>query len=204
MKSKFFRTIVLCLIVLVVIYWLPFLLVMFITNSDIKREISDLPESDAVIIFGTVVNDKGDVSPLLKERLEAGKAVYESGKAKKIVVSNTEAAAKVMAVYLISKGIYSDFIEQDIQAEKTSDTCEYEKATFPKNRKLIFVSQGFHLPRLLYQCDFLGVEGTAYPAENLPTIDRSKYSFLTKARVRAIRYFREAGLIWLAFLNHIK
>jgi len=187
--------------ILLVIYWLPFVIISLSGRSNIVSSIDQLSNSDAVIIFGTLVNESGDISPLLKERLDAGKAVLEEGKAKSIVVSNTEAAANVMADYLFTSGIDRNLVEIDIQADKTPDTCSYEKEIYPESRELIFVSQGFHLPRLLYQCNKLTVEGIAFPAEALSTIDRSEYSFLTKFRVRTTRYIREAGLAWLAFLN---
>ena len=186
---------------LALIYWLPLGIVILIGRQNIATTIDELPDSDIVIIFGTIVNDSGEISPLLKERLEAGKAIMEAGKSSKIVVSNTEGAANVMATYLYNKQIPSDLVEIDTHADKTPDTCKYEKERHPENRKLIFTSQGFHLPRLLYQCNQLGVKGIAFPSEMLNTIDRLEYSFLTKFKVRTIRYIREAGLTWLAFLN---
>lgn len=201
MKRKIFKKAVIIIAVLIVQYWLPFIIITLSGRSNIVSSIEQLPNSDAVIIFGTLVNESGDISPLLKERLDAGKAILEAGKAKTMVVSNTEAAASVMADYLFVSGIDNKLVEIDIQAEKTPDTCAYEKESYPGNRKLIFVSQGFHLPRLLYQCKQLGVQGIAFPAEELATIDRSGYSILTKLQVRTGRYIREAGLTWLAFLN---
>ncbi len=201
MKRKIFKKAIIIIAVLVVIYWLPFMIISLSGRSDIVSATSKLPNSDAVIIFGTLVNESGDISPLLQERLDAGKAILEAGKARSIVVSNTETATNVMANYLLASGIDEDLIEIDIQADKTPDTCSYEKEIYPENRKLIFVSQGFHLPRLLYQCNQLSVQGTAFPAEAVLTIDRSKHSFLTKFRVRTTRYIREAGLTWLVFLN---
>ena len=201
MKRKIFKKAIIIVIVLIIIYWLPFVIIVLSGRSNIVFTITDLPDSDVVIIFGTLVNDSGNITPLLEERLEAGKAILETGKANKIIVSNTEAAANVMAKYLYDNGINRNLVEIDIQADKTPDTCSFEKEKHPKSRKMIFVSQGFHLPRLLYQCNQLGVEGIAFPAEVITTIDRSKYSFLTKFQVRTSRYVREAGLTWLAFLN---
>ncbi|MDH3324935.1 MAG: YdcF family protein [Candidatus Peregrinibacteria bacterium] len=201
MKKKIFKKVIIIIVVLIVLYWFPFRVISLSGRSSIVSSVNQLPNSDAVIIFGTLVNESGDITPLLKERLDAGKAILEEGRVKKIVVSNTEVAANVMAEYLFTQGINENLVEIDIQADKTPDTCTYEKENYPENRKLIFVSQGFHLPRLLYQCNQLSVQGTAFPAEALSTIDRSECSFLTKIRVRTTRYAREAGLTWLAFLN---
>lgn len=201
MKRKIFKKAVIIIAVLIVLYWFPFIIILLSGRSNVIAKIDQLPSSDAVIIFGTLVNDSRDVSPLLKERLDAGKAILEARRAKKVVVSNTEVAANVMADYLFTEGIDRNLVEIDIQAVKTPDTCAYEKEKYPKSRKLVFVSQGFHLPRLLYQCNQLDVQGIAFPAEALGTIDRSEYSFLTKLQVRTGRYIREAGLTLLAFFN---
>lgn len=201
MKRKIFKKAIFILFVLLVIYWLPLGIIMLSSQPNVISTIDELPDADAVIIFGTLVNDSGDISPLLKERLDAGKAILEAGRVKKIVVSNTKDAANIMTQYLYDHGVESDLVEIDARADKTPDTCRYEVENHPENRKLIFVSQGFHLPRLLYQCNQLDVEGIAFPAEALKTIDRSEYTFLTKLQVRTIRYIREAGLTWLAFLN---
>lgn len=201
MKRKLFKKAIIATAILVILYWLPFIIITLSNQSNIVSFVDQLPNSDAVIIFGTLVNESGDISPLLKERLDAGKAILESGKAKKIVVSNTEVAANVMANYLFTHSINKNLVEIDIQADKTPDTCAYEKENYPEKRKLVFVSQGFHLPRLLYQCNQRNVQGIAFPAEVLTTIDRSGYSFLIKLQIRTGRYIREAGLTWLAFLN---
>lgn len=201
MKRKIFKKAIIILFVLLAIYWLPFGIIILSSRSDVISTIDKLPNVDVVIIFGTLVNDSGEITPLLRERLEAGKAILEAGKSKKIVVSNTKDAANVMAQYLYTQGVDNDLVEIDAQADKTPDTCRYEAENHTENRKLIFVSQGFHLPRLLYQCNQLDIKGIAFPAEALKTIDRSDNSFLTKVQVRTSRYTREAGLTWLAFLN---
>ncbi len=177
---------------------------MISNRSNIIDSIDQLPVSDAVIIFGAHVTEDGEVTPLLKERLDAGKAIVTAGKSKKIVVSNTENAANIMAQYLQKEGVEASLIEIDTQAVKTTDTCSYEKKQHTENRSVIFVSQGFHLPRLLFQCQKIGIQGIAFPAEVLHTIDSSEYSFITKVTTRASRYLREAGLTWLAVLNIYK
>lgn len=159
-----------------------------------------LPTYDAVIVFGTLVRNK-KVSALLKERLDAGIAIFKAHKAKKIVVSNVSRASKVMRQYLIRKGIPSKKIELDISAEKTPDTCRYEKKTFSQKRKLIFVSQGYHLARISYQCNKLGIKGATFAAENIRTNRASIFSSWEVFSIRIGRYFREAGLTWLAFLG---
>lgn len=189
--------------IILFIYWLPFFIIMLEGQSNIIDSIDELPEAEVAIIFGTQVSES-EVFPLLKERLDAGKKLLEMKKVKKLVVSNTEDAANIMAQYLIKEGVEEDLIEIDIQAEKTPDTCKYEMNEHPEKREIIFISQGFHLSRLLFQCKKVGVEGIAFPAETLRTINSSEYSIFTKISTRTFRYTREAGLTWLAVLNIYK
>lgn len=202
---KFFRKkikkILFYLIVLIFIYFLPFLIIYFKNKEKIVFSLENLPQNDVVIVFGTIVNDKNEISPLLKERLDAGIKILEDKKTEKIVVSNTEKATQIMANYLYEKNVSKEKVELDIQADKTPDTCRFEKEKHPENRQVIFVSQNFHLPRLIYQCEKVGVKGIGFAPEKLNLIDRSQQSFTTKIFTRTQRYFREAGLTWLAILG---
>lgn len=186
------------LILLFIIYWLPFLLIW--SDSYPQENIARLPPSDAVIIFGTRVR-KGLVSPLLKERLDAAMAIYYSKKAQRIVVSNRRKASLIMKQYLINHGVPAKKIDIDSQAERTPDTCRYEKKLHPQPRRLIFVSQGYHLARISYQCQKIGVSAVTYPAENIRNNRASLFQSFDIFWIRIKRYTREAGLTWLAFLN---
>lgn len=199
--KKIFKSLAL-IILFIFIYLLPLKIITLQNKSKIIKNIDQLPKSDTAIVFGTVVRNN-QISPLLEERLVAGKEILINQKSSKITLSNTENATQAMKDYYENK-ISLDSIELDIQAEKTPDTCRYEKQQYPNGRKVIFISQSFHLPRLIYQCKKLGVEGAAFPAENVSIIDRSQYSFFTKITTRVKRYFREAGLTWLAVLNIYK
>jgi len=189
------------LLLLFILYWLPFLFIWL--KSHPQEKIEALPLSNAVIIFGTLVRDN-TVSPLLKERLDAGIAIYVKGKAYQIVVSNIKKASIVMQQYLLEKSIPPSAIALDTTAEKTPDTCRYEKKMYPAQRKLIFVSQGYHLARIRYQCEKLDVTAITFPAENIREKRASLFSSLNVFTIRTKRYFREAGLTWLAFLGIYK
>ena len=184
-------------LLLISIYWLPF--VISVSQYHPHKTVKTLPDSDAVIVFGTLVRD-ANISPLLRERLNASIAIYNANKVKEIVVSNTPKAALVMQKYLIKKSIPSKHIKMDTEAEKTPDSCRYEKKLYPQGRKLIFISQGYHLPRINYQCKKLGVNAILFPAEKLENRSSLFSSFMVFS-IRTKRYFREAGLTLLAMLN---
>ena len=59
--------------VLGLVYWVPFVVILIRSQSQIISSIDQLPDSDVAIVFGTLVNDSGLFTPLLKERVEAVK-----------------------------------------------------------------------------------------------------------------------------------
>lgn len=141
------------------------------------------------------------ISPLLKERLEGGKMIYDAGKTQKIVVPNTPFAASVMKDYLAAKWVASWDIYLDTWAVTTVDTCLFEKQQHPNWRSAIFVSQGFHIPRVVYQCHREWVQWVGLVVDRLGIIDRSQYTPWTKLRIRSGRFFREALFDWAAILK---
>lgn len=157
---------------------------------------SNADQADAALIFGAVVR-QSTISPLHRERLDAGITLLSEGKVKHLVVSNRAKAAQVMRDYLLGQGVDAARIEMDIAAERTPDTCEYEIAK-AEPRSLIFVSQKFHLPRIALQCRLVGLKGQLVIADDQ---DRPSPGLATLIRVRGKRLFREAFLTWGALLG---
>lgn len=195
------RTIVIGFVASCIIFWIPFFIVRARAHAHTIGSITQAPKSEAALIFGAHLTERGDITPLLQERLDTGVMLLRANKVNILVVSNTYDAANAMAAYLESRGVDREYIEIDAQAETTPDTCAYEKQRYPEERSLLFVSQRFHLPRILLQCKQMHVIGIAVPAELAETIDRSQYSLRTIITTRMSRYIREAGLIWLSVLR---
>ncbi|MEE9351802.1 MAG: YdcF family protein [Thiotrichaceae bacterium] len=188
-------------LLLLLIFWLP--LVIAKTHTQLfyyQDDISQLDQSDAVIIFGTLVRN-GHISDLLKQRLDTGIAILKQGKANTIVVSNTPKASQAMKTYLLNQGIPESLIEMDVTAERTPDSCRYEKSQHPKSRRLIFVSQNYHLARIVYQCRRLKVSGVAFPADAIQIVNAPKLSMIRKVVIRTQRHIRESVLLWLSVLH---
>ena len=191
------------LILGVIAFWLPFAVIVWQSRSAITPSIADLPHADAVIVFGAIVRDH-EITPLQEQRLLAAKAIWATGHADKIVVSNLNTAADVMADYLKTQNVPDSVIEIDNRADNTPDTCRFEKEKHPEGRRLIFVSQGFHLPRVLYQCQKWGVTATAFPAEKLAASSSKPPNTVSRWVIKSQRYTREAFLTWLAVLGFYK
>ena len=198
MRKIIIKICILLLIIFVIV--LPWITIRLATNNNIIEK-HELKKYDAVIIFGAYLSSDGQPTEILKERLNAGIILYQDKKVEKLVVSNTSEAAEAMKNYLIKQGIEDDAIELDEEADNTPDSCKKEKSLYQNTRNLIFISQGYHLPRLLYQCKKVGIQGVAIGAEKFETIDKSSTPVIQKYWIRSKRHFREALLDWLVVLG---
>lgn len=164
-----------------------------------SSDISTIEPADAALVFGALVRENR-ISPLHEERLKAAVDLLDRKLISTIVVSNTKHAAQIMAAYLEEMGVLPAKIEIDGTAVKTSDTCRTEQ-TRNAPRKVIFVSQGFHLPRLSIQCEMHGILGQSLPAERYRASGPNELSRWRIAQIRLMRHTREAALLWTALLG---
>ncbi len=156
--------------------------------------------ADTAIIFGAIVRD-GNISPLHRERLEAGLALLQQDIAQTITVSNTQKAATIMSIWLSERGVLPQKIAVDGSAVTTSDTCRAVKGYTPGGG-YILVSQRFHLPRIALQCRASGITGQYLAADNANTPERATATLWTKLRIRSYRHTREAFLVWSVLIGN--
>lgn len=203
MNIRKFSKLILCL-GLFLIFWLPFLIIVSESNGKIIDEIKRLAPAESALIFGAHLTPNGELSEILLERLEAGLILYEKGLVQELVVSDTKEAAETMKKYLLKKGVRPEDLYVDSDAETTIDTCYKEKKIHPAGRKIIFISQGYHLPRLIFQCQQIGVQGIGFPAEKLQIIEKSPLAGWETYYLKTTRIIREAALDWLVIFNIYK
>ncbi len=67
--------------------------------------------------------------------------------------------------YAISLGVPAEAIVLDYAGRRTYDTCYRAKAIFGLSSALL-VTQPFHLPRALFECNALGVQASGVAADN--------------------------------------
>ena len=158
--------------------------------------LDEVKPADAALVFGAIVRN-GVISPLHAERLDAANAVFDLGLVHQIVVSNQKLAARSMRDYLIVKGVPTEAVTLDGRAERTSDTCRAE-ASRAQKRRVVMISQRFHLPRLALQCSNLGIEGQYLIADSAI---RAPESYWTLFKFRSLRTTREAALVWAEILG---
>ena len=136
-----------------------------IKNEDECEEITDV---DCIIVLGAAVwGDKP--SPMLEDRLLEGIELYQKGVSKKIIMSgdhgqNEYDEVNIMKQFAIEKGIPSEDIFMDHAGFSTYDSIYRAKEIFGA-KKIIIVTQEYHLYRALHIANRLGIEAYGVGAD---------------------------------------
>ena len=157
-----------CLSLLVVAIWGLHIYIVRTTNSRIYEKIADVPSFHTVIILGASVHSDGKLSPILQDRVDTGLRLYNSGKAKRFLLSGDNRSSdydevNAMRNYLIVRNVPEEHIFVDPAGIDTYDSMYRSRAVF-KVYDAIVVTQEFHLPRTLFIAQNLGFNYYGYPA----------------------------------------
>ena len=136
------------------------------------EEAQKINDVDCIIVLGAGIR-KNKPSPLLEARLITGLELYNKKISNKIIMSGDHATnnydeVTVMEEYMLEKGIPSKNLYLDNAGISTYDSLYRLREIF-KAKKVIIVTQEYHLPRALYIAEKLGVEsyGVASGGNNL-------------------------------------
>ena len=153
-------------------------------------------DADCILILGAGVRDDNHPSPILADRLEEGLRLYKNGISEKIIVSGDHGRVdydevNVMKQYLIDAGVPSEDIFMDHAGFSTYESMYRAKEIFGA-KKIILVTQEYHLYRTLYICDRLGIEAYGSPSD---------YRAYAGALMRNLREWiaRDKDIIYCAF-----
>lgn len=134
------------------------------SNIDELKEIDDI---DCIVILGAGIwGDKP--SPMLEDRLLEGIKLYESGVASKIIMSGDHGRKEydevnIMKDFAIASGVPSEDIFMDHAGFATYDSI-YRAAHIFEAKKIIIVTQDYHLHRALHIANSLGIEAYGVPS----------------------------------------
>ena len=131
--------------------------------------IEEAPRRSAVIVFGAGLWRDGSPTPVLRDRVATAARLYFAGKAEKLVMSGGNPTIDydepgAMRSYALSLGVPDEAIVLDYAGRRTYDTCYRARHIFGV-REATLVTQGFHLPRALYLCNHLGIDGVGVQAD---------------------------------------
>lgn len=133
-----------------------------------EDEYSNLSDIDCIIILGAGIwGDKP--SPMLEDRLLEGIKLYQKGVSNKIIMSGDHGRKEydevnIMKNYAIEKGIPSENIFMDHAGFSTYESIYRAKEIF-QAKKIIIVTQKYHLYRALYIANKLGLEAYGVGAD---------------------------------------
>ena len=128
-----------------------------INNSDYTK----LENIDCIIVLGAGIwGDKP--SPMLEDRLLEGINLYNNNVSNKIIMSGDHGREEydevnIMKNYAIEKGVPSENIFMDHAGYSTYESIYRAKEIF-KAKKVVIVTQKYHLYRALYIANQLGLE----------------------------------------------
>lgn len=140
------------------------------TKSRIITNYDDLNDIDCIIVLGAGV--WGDEpSPMLRDRILKGVELYKNNISSKIIMSGDHGSSdydevNIMKNYAIKEGVKSEDIFMDHAGFSTYDSIYRAKEIF-KSKKILIVTQKYHLYRALYISNKLGLDAYGVSADTV-------------------------------------
>lgn len=126
------------------------------------EQAAKLSDVDCILVLGCYVHENGRPSDMLADRLAQGVALLQAGASKKILMSGDHGQTdydevNAMKQYAMDRGIASSDIFMDHAGFSTYESLYRTRDIF-QAKKIIIVTQGYHLNRALYIARALGLE----------------------------------------------
>lgn len=159
------------------------------TNTD------TIPKAYTAIVLGAGILQSGELSTILKDRVDVAATLYEEGKVDTILVTGDDGTSTHNEVnpareYLLAEGVPSSAIYLDHAGFDTYSSMYRAKQIF-KVETAIIVTQSFHLPRSVFIARSLGIDAYGVPADQHTYHIRNNLRELlanVKAVIDLIRY----------------
>ena len=175
-KSKW-KSLLIAAIVLVLLIFLPNLYILATTSDQIttlkdisSRDSRDFQDYECALVFGAGIRD-GEPTPILRERLDMGVALYQAGIVPKLLLSGHGSAddkgydeVKVMREYVLDKNVPDTALILDKSGFSTYESVQRCLQTYHL-QKILLVSQKYHLYRIIYLANQLGLEANGVIAD---------------------------------------
>ena len=150
--------------------------------------------ADCIIVLGAGVKPTGKPSWMLEDRIIVGEQLYNVNAAPKLLMSGDHGRenydeVNTMKDYAINDGIPSDDIFMDHAGFSTYDSMYRAKEIFGV-KKIVIVSQKYHLTRALYIAKKLGIEAYGVSADKRDYLAKQKYRVFREWIARAKDFFK--------------
>lgn len=168
MKKKIIKYIIIIMLLIIVTLLSINIYVKLSTKNRIINDYTNLNSIDCILILGAGVRNNRP-SLMLEDRLQKGLELYNNNVSSKIIVSGDHGRkdydeVNIMKEYLTKNNVSSSDIFMDHAGFSTYDSIYRTKEIF-KTKKIVIVSQEYHLYRALFIADKLGLEAYGVKAE---------------------------------------
>jgi len=161
---------------------------------------STVPAGRVAIVFGAGLSRSGFPTAVLQDRVAMAARLYFAGKVEKLLLSGDNRSIYhdepgAMRQYALLLGVPEDALVLDSAGLRTYDTCYRARAIFGLT-SAILVTQNFHLPRALYECNALGVASIGVAAD----LRTYRLSSVLYWNIREL--FASAAALWDVHIGH--
>lgn len=182
MKKLIKITLISLLLIALIIVFINFYIILSVKNKIVYYNLENI-DVDCILILGASVKNNHP-SPMLEDRLKKGIELYNNHVSKKILVSGDHISddydeVSVMKNYLIEHGIPSNEIFVDHLGISSYDSIYRAKKIY-KAKKIVIITQKYHLYRSLYIANKLDIEAYGVPTSSI------SYSGQYKREIREI------------------
>lgn len=159
-----------------------------VSDNIISEQEAATLNADCILILGAGVYSNGSPSPMLQDRMLQGIKLYEKGASKKLLMSGDHGRVQydevnVMKQFAIDKGIPSEDVFMDHAGFSTYESIYRARDIF-QAKKIIIITQDYHLYRALYISKELGLDAYGVAA-NLGTYGGQRSRDLREVLARA-------------------
>ena len=144
----------------------------------IFTDAAKVPVVDVALLLGTApIGPEGGPNRYFVYRLDAAAALWKAGKVNYFIASGSGGEPDAMRTGLVERGVPVDVIYRDPQGYRTWDSVLRARDEFGQKR-LVIVSQRFHLDRALFIARHEGVDAVGLAARDVD----APYSIFTELR----------------------
>lgn len=138
----------------------------------VSHEQASALEADCILVLGAGVWEGGTPSPMLRDRLQTAVAAYDAGASARLLMSGDHGRenydeVNVMKAYAVEHGVPSQAVFMDHAGFSTYESMYRARAVF-EAKKVLVVTQGFHLSRAVFVARALGLEAYGLSADLRP------------------------------------
>jgi vancomycin permeability regulator SanA len=126
-----------------------------------------VPSSDVILVLGGGIREDGSPSDMLEDRLATALALYEDGRAPRVLVTGNHDETTVMRRWLVARDVPRDNLLVDDEGLDTYSSMWRGHRVLGVERAIV-VTQRFHLPRAVFLAARNGIDATGVIADRRP------------------------------------